>query len=132
MELSHREFIDAFEQCRAEPFHHADHLRVAWIYLQHFDYGDAERRLAEGLRRFAASKGASEKYHETMTRAWMRLVASASGDGESFDAVIARHPELLDQKALARFYSAARLAQPEAREGWLEPDLEPLPPCRFV
>ena len=40
-----------------------------------------------------------------------------------FDAFAERHPALLDKRLLTRHYSAATLASPQARAGWIEPDL---------
>ena len=62
-----QEFLEAFETCRLAPqlFHHRDHLRLAWIYLQR-DASTAPVRIAESIRRYAAYHGQSGKYHETM------------------------------------------------------------------
>jgi hypothetical protein len=44
-------------------FHHVDHLRVAWVYLQEAPTVEtAIARMATTLRRFAASVGKPEKY----------------------------------------------------------------------
>jgi hypothetical protein len=40
-----------------------------------------------------------------------------------FDAFAERHPALLDKRLLTRHYTAAVLASPQARAGWVEPDL---------
>jgi hypothetical protein len=44
-----------------------------------------------------------------------------------FDEFAELHPELLAVKCLNNYYTPERLACPEARSGWLEPDLKPLP-----
>jgi hypothetical protein len=132
MELTaEADLLVGFEACTLSDLPHRDHVHVAWVYLAHHPFAVAERLMADGLRRFALSKGAPHKYHETMTRAWMRLVADARLRHASFAAMVGAHPELLDSRALSRFYSAERLARDEARLGWVEPDLAPLPPCPF-
>jgi hypothetical protein len=76
-DLTDRELVAAFEACTLDDFSHPDHVRVAWIYLTELPFPEASRRMTESVRRFAASKGATEKYHETITHAWMRLVWAA-------------------------------------------------------
>jgi hypothetical protein len=110
--LSDRQFIDAFESGRISPhrFHHADHLRLALAYLvESASVEDAAERMATSLRAFARAAGQEQKYHHTLTVAWMRLVA-----------------RLLDQRLPLAYYSHARLFSRDAREGWVEPDLQAL------
>jgi hypothetical protein len=131
MSRDDREFVRGVEDCSLprEEFRHRDHLRLAWLYLQEAPYEDALRRMAQSIRRYAASHGASQKYHHTVTLAWMRLVAAARAarSEPSFDAFLEHHPALLDKTTLRRFYSDARIGSEPARERWVEPDLEPLP-----
>jgi len=51
---------------------------------------------------------------------------TASPTAINFSEWIQSRPELLDRKLLARYYSPGRLETPEARAGWVEPDLAPL------
>jgi hypothetical protein len=46
-QLSDDEFVAAFEECALSPaaFHHADHLRLAWIYAGRCDAAEAEEKL---------------------------------------------------------------------------------------
>ena len=98
------EFVEAFETCRLpnELFHHRDHLRLAWMYLQRYGASDAAARLRESIRRYAAHHGASGKYHETVTVAWLRLLAHAArrSGALSFDQLVAAYPELPDKNML--------------------------------
>lgn len=126
--MTHEEFARAFENCELsnECFHHRDHIRLAWIYFRRYGETEGTRRIADSIQRFAAHAGKSEKYHHTITVAWMRLVASAgrSEDGD-FDAFLRRFPELLDKSALKKFYSDAVLNSEMARTAYVEPDLWP-------
>ena len=133
-QLSDDEFLAAFESATLADFHHADHIRAAWIYLQRIPFPEASRRMVESLRNFAAVKGAHMKYHETITQAWMLLVRGAveqdrqAGHApEGFKTFAAAHPKLLDARSLDRFYSSQLLASPAARTGFVAPDLAPLP-----
>ena len=129
--MSHDEFARAFESCELPPeaFHHHDHIRLAWIYVHRYGEAGAAARIAESIRRYAAHLGIREKYHQTITVAWVRLVAvaarSAQGDFEEFAR---RNPELFDKSALRAFYSDAVLQSPAARAEFVPPDLKPLGP----
>jgi hypothetical protein len=129
--ISDDAFLQAFEASQLDPgkFHHADHLRLAWLYIQRHGARQAETRLLEGIRTFAQRAGALQKFHHTTTIAWARLVAAAcceSTSGDSFYVWIKSHPELLNKHLLDEHYSAGRLESSEARRGWLDPDLKPL------
>lgn len=129
--MDDRSYLEAFEKCTLETFCHRDHIRVAWIYLRtSTNEAAAGERMAASIRRFAAHNGAERKYHETMTVAWMRLVAAAVRQTpavSSFDEFTALHPALLDADALERFYSRALLSCDAARVQWVDPDVQPLP-----
>ncbi|GAA3205677.1 hypothetical protein GCM10010532_027400 [Dactylosporangium siamense] len=69
-----------------------------------------------------------QRYHVTISRAWVELVACHTEAGEDdFDAFLARCPDLLDKRLLTRFYRSTTLASVAARNGWVEPDLHPIP-----
>lgn len=126
------EFVAAVEENRyanAE-FRHADHIRLAWIYVRRYGARQAEERIAETIRRFAISRGDESKYHETVTRAWLRLVAAAlklTPGMTAFDEFLGNHGWLLDRSALSAFYSSVRLSGEIARRGWADPDRMSLP-----
>src|SRR5215469_11333379 len=105
--MTDHEFARAFESCELPPecFHHRDHIRLAWIYFHRYGEAAAEVRIAEAIQRYAAHLGKSEKYHQTMTVAWMRLVANAArrSDGD-FDDFAGRNAWLLDKGALNAYY----------------------------
>src|SRR6266403_1698884 len=133
---SDEEFLGAFEDLSfpADLFHHGEHIRVAWVYLKSSDASRAAERMSEGIRRFANHHGATQKYHHTLTLAWMRLVAAAlveTPDGHTFEQFIAAHPQLKDAKLLDQYYSKELLQTVAARETWVEPDLQPLPGLRI-
>lgn len=130
--LSDEELVEEFESCRlpAAQFHHADHIRLAWIYLGRMSEEAATLRIEQAIRRFAAHNGVSQKYHHTITLAWMRLVAAArraSPKAGNFESFSAQHADLFEMKTVNQFYSAERLGCSEAKAGWIEPDLQQLP-----
>src|SRR5689334_9714287 len=123
--MSDDEFAAAVEQGETpnEGFRHRDHLRLAWIYLRRYR-GEAGARIAQTIRRFAARHGKPDLYHETVTQAWLRLVAAAARD--SFEETLHAHPSLLDKHLLEIYYSPELLASTDAKFQFLAPDRKPL------
>jgi len=126
------EFARAFEQGQVPnaDFHHAAHLRLAWVYLR--ESGSVEQaanRMAAALRRFATAAGKPDKYHHTMTMFWVEALARAAGaamPGATADEVLRAHPYLLDKELPLAFYSPDRLFSSAARLSCVAPDREPV------
>jgi hypothetical protein len=113
-----------------ECFRHASHLHVAWVYLaESTSLEEAAEKMSATLRRFAAAAGKSEKYHETMTRFWMYLLARfrASESGQDLREIVEANPRLLEKNFPLDYYSRERLFSDRARTEWLKPDLKPIP-----
>ena len=94
------EFVAAFERgtLAEDGVRHADHVRLAWIYLDRMPLLDAIRVFAAGLRRFASAHGSPDKYHETVTWAFLVLVNERlrdGGAGLTWSEFAARNPDLL-------------------------------------
>jgi hypothetical protein len=110
-------------------FHHATHLHVAWTYLSESSSPDeAAQKMRETLRRFTAAAGRTEKYHETLTFFWMRLLGQARGQQRrrNLEQVVHAYPGLLEKNFALAYYSRDRLCSDKARACWVEPDLKPL------
>jgi hypothetical protein len=125
-------FLHAFfsGQLANSDFHHRDHLRLAWLLTRRQGPSDAEATVVEGIRRFAAAHGHAERYHDTMTRFWVRLVAHAVDHRPQitdFDEFLAAHPLLLDKNTPLRHWSREVLFGADARAAWQEPDQVALP-----
>lgn len=121
--MTDSEFLRAFDDTTLEPFHHRDHLRVTFLYLRQFGEEGTRQRLGPAILRYAAARNGAQKYHETITQAWIRLVAAASAQANDFEAMLAANPQLLDKNLLRRYYSPELLQSAEARQCWTEPDL---------
>ena len=123
------ELTRAFERGEIpnQDFRHSSHLQVAWVYLcQSASVEQAGERMAATLRRFAASAGHPEKYHETITLFWLRLLhrlrdASPHPD---LDHLLQLHPQLLEKDLPLEYYSRDTLFSDFARASWVEPDLK--------
>jgi hypothetical protein len=127
--MSDEELVRAFEQGRVPDggFHHADHVRVAWYYLRSEPLLHALVRFTTALRAFAAAQGKPDLYHETVTVAYMLLIADrlAAGRDLPWKTFAERNPDLLTWKPsiLSRFYSEDVLWSDRARQVFLMPTL---------
>ena len=121
-------FLDRFETGRLHSFDHRDHLRVAFAYARRGGVEHAVDRARHGLRHLTAAHGEPERYHETLTTAWARVVAHHARDhAHGFDDFLAAHPQLLRRDLLLEHYSRQRLFSAAARARFVEPDLLALP-----
>lgn len=118
-----------------ESFHHASHLRVAWVYLaESSSVQQAATKMRDTLCRFAAAAGKAQKYHETITLFWVHLLscAYAASRGGCLKDIVQANPQLLEKNFPLAYYSPERLFSDEARTSWVEPDLKPLPIDAFA
>jgi len=126
---------DAFTRAFAEVtaggrhFGHREHVQLTWLAVRRCGMPAAIDVVSEGIRRTARYAGAPQKYHATISRAWVEVVShhASTTPTADFDEFAAANPELFDKRLLARFYSSALLAGPIARSGWVPPDREPFP-----
>jgi hypothetical protein len=123
-----REQFEA-RQLPNEAFRHREHVRLTWIYLTLEDADHVEARLCRSLLELATSHGVGQRFHHTLTVAWVRIIESErrSNPDMPFDALVAACPTLLDKDAPLAYYSRERLYSDEARQRWIAPDLKPLP-----
>ena len=114
----------------AGQFRHRQHINLAFLAVQRYGMPEATGKICTWIRHIAAYERAPQKYHHTVSRAWVEIVAHHVGtdpDGADFDRFAGRNPALLDKRLLNRHYRSATLASGPARHGWVEPDLLPFP-----
>jgi hypothetical protein len=126
------EFLQAFSEGRLanHEFRHRDHLRLAWLQVSRLGPEGARDAVAEGIRRFAALHGVPQKYHETMTQFWVRIVGhmvATRPEIDRFDRFLEAFPQLLGKDLPFRHWERDTLMSPPARAAWVEPDVQPLP-----
>jgi hypothetical protein len=127
------EFRAAFQAGAFAPadFSHRAHVRLAYVYLAESDVDLALERMRAALISFLSHHGIpATKYHETLTRAWLLGVnhfMHRSPQAASADDFIERNPLLLDPRIMLTHYSADLLFSPQAREQFVEPNLDPIP-----
>jgi hypothetical protein len=115
---------------------HEAHLAAClWLIDERPDV-QPERDLPDIIRRFNESVGgindATQGYHETITQAYIRIVHAFLAGTDPALPLAAKVNLLLsaDQGRrdwLLRFYTRERLFSADARLGWVEPDIQPLP-----
>lgn len=118
------------EVTRSAPhFGHRQHVHLTWLAVRRCGPDAAIDVVSQGIRRTARYAGAPQKYHVTISRAWVELIAHhvAEDDTDDFDAFAESNPPLLDKRLLSRFYRSSTLAGMPARTAWVEPDLAPFP-----
>jgi hypothetical protein len=111
-------------------FRHRQHIKLAFVVVRRYGMPEATTRICDWIQRIARYERAPQKYHHTVSRAWVEIVAhhvGADPDCADFDTFAARHPALLDKRLLSRHYRSSTLAGAAARRGWVAPDLLPFP-----
>ena len=120
--------LDAFVDTTlpAEEFHHHQHVEVAWRFVRNYGMPAALGEFTTAIKRFADAKGATGLYHETITWAFLLLIAErqARCGAASWDAFAAANPDLLVWKPsiLEQYYSSDTLKSDLARTVFVFPD----------
>lgn len=120
------EFLAALEAASLPPalFDHRGHLRAGFLYLRREDFPGACVAMKRAIQGFAASLGKSGLYHETLTVAYLALIAERLAEEPpdlGFDAFVRRYPELLDRTYFERYYPRGSLDAPETRRTFVLP-----------
>src|SRR5829696_5339452 len=103
-------FREDFEACAVplSSFDHPAHIRLAYAYLTECEPDEAVAKMRDALLRYLQHNGVPlEKYHETLTRAWIYAVRhfmDKSGSDSAEDFMVL-HPALLDSKVMLTHYS---------------------------
>lgn len=114
-----------FEAGRADPsrFRHREHVRVSYELLERHPFPEALLHLARGLRRLAAAAGRPEVYHETITAAFLAVIAERRLCGRYVDweDFAERNPDLFRKELLEQIYEPALLQSSVARQTFVLP-----------
>jgi hypothetical protein len=126
--MTSKEIIQRFEAGAVpeDSFHHADHVRLAFAYLSLYGPQEALEKFTAALKRYAASQGKSQRYHETITHAYFFLIRERMvRDGAvDWDEFARDNADLLVWKdgVLGRYYRESTLQSELARNIFLFPD----------
>ena len=118
-----RQFMDT--TLPAAAFHHAQHVRAAWLFVVRSGVPQALTEFSDALRRFAEAKGAPSLFHTTITWAYVLLINERQqrAPAATWDAFAAANPDLLTWKpsVLDRMYPADVLWSDLARRTFVMP-----------
>lgn len=126
--VSNEEYIAQFEggEIAPENFHHCDHVRLAFAYLNNYSVLAALEKFSCALKKFAAVAGKSDRYNETITYAYLflireRMERGGATDWENFSN---QNPDLLSWRngILDRYYEESTLKSDLARRVFVFPD----------
>jgi hypothetical protein len=108
----------------ASTFPHREHVRMGFEMLRQHDFAETAYHYSFALRAMTARAGKPEAFHQTITIAFLALIAERMQVGKVADflAFERASPDLMDRSALARWYRPERLAMEAARRTFLLPD----------
>ena len=105
---------------------HMVHLHVAWLYVTRLPLGAACDTMAKNLLAWDIQKGLGDRYHHTVTWAFMLVVheRQQKAKAASFAEFLRAHQDLLQKEPpfLARYYRPETLASDHARRHFVLPD----------
>lgn len=125
--------VEAFEIATipTSEFTHVAHIAVALTYLENLAPTQAQERMRERIRAFAAHHGAGNLYHETLTTFWMRLLEHVA---QTYDVELPlwQRINLIVNRwgtsaPVQAHYTRELIKSKAARERWIPPDRLPLP-----
>jgi hypothetical protein len=128
--MTDEEFLRALESCtlpESEFGHHA-HVRAGYLYLKKSDFAEALDRIRRSIRAYATHHGKPDRYHETITVAYLALIQQCifeRGDGGGWATFAQSNPELFNPGLLGQFYDRDVLESKMARRVFLLPRSKP-------
>jgi hypothetical protein len=108
----------------AATFPHREHVRMAFEMLRRHDFAESVLYFSRSLRAMAQRAGKPQAFHQTVTIAFLSLIAERMEDSplQDFAAFERANPELFEKGMLTRWYRPERLASERARRTFLLPE----------
>ena len=108
----------------AASFPHREHVRMAFEMLRRHDFAETVLHFSRALRSMARQAGKPQAFHQTVTIAFLSLIAERleGGRWSDFADFASDNPDLLEKGLLARWYRPERLASEPARRTFLLPE----------
>jgi hypothetical protein len=102
-------------------------VHIAFEMLKRHDFPETVLHFSRTLRAMAEKAGRPEAFHQTVTIAFLSLIAERleGAHSDDFAAFARANPDLIERSVLARWYRPERLASAVARRTFLLP--EPCP-----
>ena len=122
------ELLKQFETHAIDPgaFGHKEHVVVAYEMLHKYSFLDASAKYATAINTIATRAGAPEKFHMTITLAFLSLIAERvhTTSQSNVDEFLAQNTDLLSKNVLSKWYSDEQLKSELARTHFLLPKME--------
>jgi len=110
----------------ASTFPHREHVRMAFEILRRHDFAECVWQFSRALRVMAAQAGRPEAFNQTVTLAFLSLIAERmEGAPADFAAFECANADLLEKGVLAHWYPPGRLTSASARRIFLLPEPAP-------
>ena len=115
-------FVRGDADIRAFP--HEQHVRMGFELLRRHDFAETAHLYSRALRAMAERAGQPQVFHQTITIAFLSLIAERMRTGKPADFAdfAARNSDLLEKSVLSRWYRPERLATEIARSSFILPD----------
>ncbi|MCO7223428.1 hypothetical protein [Pleionea sp. CnH1-48] len=129
--LSEQSFLTQFENQTLDPVHfdHLGHLRLAWLYLNDYDLETATHKVCTGIKAYAESLGAHQKFHLTITHSLVQIMASRMSQttDTNWTSFVEQNSDLVNDalSILMRHFSKEYLFSDQARTTLVTPDIKP-------
>ena len=108
----------------AAGFAHREHVRMAFEMLRRHDFAESALHFSRTLLSMARQAGKPQAFHQTVTIAFLALIAERleGGECQDFAEFERNNPDLMDKGVLTRWYHPERLASERARRTFVLPE----------
>jgi hypothetical protein len=105
-------------------FRHRDHVRMGFEMLRRHSFVEVALHYSQALRVMAEKAGKPHAFHQTVTLAFLSLIAERMETREfrDFETFERANTDLIDKSVLGRWYGSERLALDVARRTFVLPE----------
>lgn len=128
--LSDEDFLKQFENKSLDHkyFDHIGHIRIAWMYLSVYPLNESIKRTCSGIKGYAESLGAKDKFHLTITTALVHVIFNriSKTNNVGWDDFLKENNDLVDDalSVLYQHFSKNMLFSDAAKQQTIPPDIK--------
>ncbi|MCV2884023.1 hypothetical protein OE749_04885 [Aestuariibacter sp. AA17] len=128
--ISDKDFQNQFEKLTLDHqyFDHLGHLRIAWLYLMQSDLEQAVDSTCNGIRSYAESLGAKDKFNFTISYALVMIISNRMNAEKqsNWQNFLNKNRDLADDALgiLCKHYNKSTLFSEDARKQLILPDIK--------
>lgn len=125
-DLTNEQFLQQFEDGTLDLalFHHEEHVRLGFICLERFGFWAGTDRIRTGINELATAAGHPDKYHETVTAAYMAIINERrhqQPENATWQEFITANSDLLEDGLLKKYYPESVLTSALAKDVFVLP-----------